>query len=211
MSFDWIAITIIGFGILTGLAALLIVCRRNWLFAWLRGTLGMSALVISIGIICFGRDLYTYRSIPEYARLGVVQIYQVDDDHYSAIFKDPQGNEQSLQQTADFWQLNIRTFNWKGSLRPVGLDRSFRINSLSDAASEGTQVSHNWFYALIHSLFHIDAWALVQKYDPFSNVVDVGEFSIAFKATEFQQAQTFNLELTPSGARLRPVKQKSVG
>jgi len=142
-----------------GLAALAVktLLARGWFVKWLRGTLGFSALVLTIFGAVLAFDLLSYYKSKEGEVLATLTFSQLTGQQYDVELVGAQGKPKSYQLWGDQWQLDVRLIRLQGlftnDLPSYKLDRlSGRYLSLEQEKNAQRSI-----YGFVEGAF-VDTW-----------------------------------------------------
>ena len=120
MQYMGLAVVVASSALLIALIAARVLAGGHWLLGWLRGTLGMSVLVIAglIGLIAW--DVTTYQPLVQGAPL-VSLSFQADGQQRYQVKVEEGSRIRYVVLEGDLWQLDVRALHWKGLASLIGL------------------------------------------------------------------------------------------
>ncbi len=115
--------------------ALRLLLRRDWLLAWLRGTLGLFALFCAFMIALTAMDLRSYTSLSDETAIAVVFVEELGPQQYrltlTSADSEPGEAAKVFDLLGDLWQLDARVITWKGPFRALTMEPVYRFDRLS--------------------------------------------------------------------------------
>lgn len=199
-------ITLIAILVIASLAwALLIVWRRGWFVAWLKGMWVMALLSMSFTLILSLIDFASYRNLTSEVPIATISIYQLDDQYFDLTLIDQDGLEQRYEMHGDQWQLDARLFSWKGPFAAVGAKPLYRLDRLTGrfVSLEQARSGPRSVYQIEQSGF-VDIWNV-------ANIID-GWLDAHYGSAVYMpmvNGAVYAVSLTATGMIARPMNDVS--
>ena len=177
----------------------------GWFLKWLKGMLGITALVISVFGSVFAFDLFTYSNSKEGAVIATLKFNRLADQDYEVEFTTPKGSAEFYKLRGDLWQLDVRLIQtlvmFGGDLPSYKVERlSGRYLSLEEEKSHERSV-----YGFVNSPI-IDTWPWLQQQDWFS-IVKASQGSAAYMPME--DGAIYQVVLTQRGLKALAVNNQA--
>ncbi len=121
---------------LLALAALFFVFKllgnKKWIAGFLRGVAGISILVVALGVVLSGKDIYGYQSVgADNNVVATVSFRKKEANTYIVELQEPSGAFSSREVQGQQWQLSVRTFDWPPLIAFVGLRTGYMLEAIS--------------------------------------------------------------------------------
>ena len=203
MQYMGLAVVVASSALLIALIAARVLAGGHWLLGWLRGTLGMSVLVIAglIGLIAW--DVTTYQSLVQGAPL-VSLSFQADGQQRYQVKVEEGSRIRYVVLEGDLWQLDVRALHWKGLASLIGLKPGYRLERLSGRylAVEQEDRAHRPSVALGRSQAGVDFWAWLQGCQCGSLLLEAQPRRVSY--LPIADGASYTVEMAPTGLLAKP-------
>ncbi|MBN8431903.1 cation/multidrug efflux pump [Microbulbifer salipaludis] len=186
-----------------------VLLKGNWLFGFLRGTVGLLLLAGALLIVLVALDVYSYRNLEQEHSVGTVSFERMGDQHFMVKFADEDGISQEFELYGDQWQLDARMLKWKGVLARWGIEPAYRLDRLSGRylTLQDERTKERSVHALGESGHGVDVWALLRDMDNRVPVVDAVYGSATF--LPMQDGAVYEVRISHTGLLARPLNQQA--
>jgi hypothetical protein len=161
MQFQWVAGIFALCSLITLLIALFMLLRRNWFAGWLKGMIGMLALVASVVLGLTALNLNGYKLLNEEVTVATISFDKIDKQLYKANVV-LQGNavEMPFEIAGDLWQMDARIIKWKGPFAALGGTPLYKLDRLQGRyyALEDERIRARSVYAVSNPDVGFDLW-----------------------------------------------------
>lgn len=179
--------------------------KSDWFMGWLRGTMGITFVVVAgvVGLVAW--DIYSYKQLLSEQSVCNVSFQKLDEQHFMATLTDKQGKAHQFDLRGDQWQIDARIIKWNGFLARWGVKPAYRLDRISgryfdlEKETSAARTAH----AIAASPQGVDLWLLLNKYGNGISFVD----AIYGSATYLPMKDKANFEVTLSNTGLlaRPI------
>lgn len=175
--------------------------RRGWFIQWLKGTIGMVLLALSVVIAFSLADLWSYRQLLKEKSLVTVSIYELGPQEFDLTLAGEDGTEQRFRVLGDQWQLDVRLMVWKGPALDAALLPLYRLERLSGRylSLEQERTAERSVYELERSRW-FDVWRWLQGHSWW---LEAQSGSAVFMP--LANGAVYSVQLTPKGLLARPL------
>ena len=185
-----------------------LLARFSWVLHWVRGTIGLAFLTLSIVVVVVAMDMLTYKEVINDQAVATLTFSQVKNQEYSVevsyVFKD---KTDLYTMHGDQWQMDARIVRLSGFLTTLGAKPGFRLDRLSGR-----------YYSLVDERRKTRA---VYKLDESNAVIDFWSFlhskgnkvpwieAVYGSATYLPMADKaiFQVSLSDSGLTAKPINE----
>src|SRR5690606_39012211 len=109
MQFQWMTGIFALCSLIALLVALFTLLRRDWLMGWLRGTLGLIALVLALVSALAAVNLNGYRIMDQEVTVATISFDKLDRQLYKAnVVLQGSATELPFEIAGDLWQMDAR-------------------------------------------------------------------------------------------------------
>ena len=181
----------------------------NWLFGFIRGSLGLILLGAALLIVLVAADVYSYRNLADEHSVGTVSFREIDQQHFAVKFADEDGLIQELELKGDQWQLDARMLKWKGPLARWGIHPAYRLDRLSGRylTLQDERNKDRTVHALQGSNYGVDVWQSLRGISDRLPLVDAVYGSATF--LPMQDGAVYEVRISHSGLLARPLNQQA--
>lgn len=181
----------------------------NWLFGFIRGSLGLLLLGGALLIVLVAADVYSYRNLAREHSVGTVAFERLGEQRYSVRFSDQDGLSQSFELYGDQWQLDARLLKWKGPLARWGIQPAYRLERISGRylTLQDERNRERSVHALKESDYGVDVWSLARGLNNKLPVVDAVYGSATF--LPMQDGAVYDVRISHTGLLARPLNQQA--
>ena len=179
----------------------LLLWKGKWFKQWLKGTIGISLIVLSIFFLIGLVDLWSYQQLNKENLISTVSIYQLGDQEYDLTLIDSEGKEERFKILGDQWQLDVRLLTWKGPIQALGASPLYRMDRLSGRylSLEKERSAERTVYQLSKSA-GVDIWQWINKHGFWLDA----QFGSAVYLP-LTNGAVYGVNLTPKGILARPL------
>lgn len=197
------------FIIAPALMALVLVCyalpaikKKRWLGLGTRVLgalllLSLSALAMTLSVATAG-----YYALTHEALAATVQLRQLGDQRYSAIFSFPDGSQQAFELAGDQFSVEANIVKWHPFANILGLHTHYRLERVAGRYDilEHEQTRPRTVYALAQAASW-DVLELKRHFAPLETLVDAEYGSATFAAA--QELATYHIYVSTTGLLVR--------
>lgn len=150
--------------LLAGVRGLL---RGSWFLGWLKGTLGLSAILLAVagGLAAYDLGQYQQERFEELT-LAQLKINKTPDDRFELNLITPAGRQATIME-GDSWRVDARMLDWQGLASLIGLQPGYRLDRLHTVYSDSSrQVASRYAQAALTEKWPgvIDMWLLAYEH-----------------------------------------------
>lgn len=210
MQFQWITGFFAFCSLIALIVALFTLIRREWLLGWLKGTLGLVALAVSIVMALAALNFNAYKAINQEVTVATISFDKVDNQLYKAnVVLQGSTTEVPYEIAGDLWQIDARIIKWKGPLAVLGGKPAYKLDRLQGRyyTLEDERTKARSLYALSNPDVGFDLWTWLDKLSHY-----IGWFDAEYgSATYLPMADgaLFSVRLTNSGMIARPENDRA--
>lgn len=205
MGFSWIAISIIGVGVLSLVFAWYFLARGQWLKQWLRGTLGLSLAAFAVLLVLMAANFYSFQQLTSEKSVATLSLERLDRQVYKVTLEEPNGHASSYELHGDLWQLDARIIKWWGILSAIGLKPGYKLDriqgryiSIEDEKSRSRTV-----HSLTDSRLGVDIWKALQNNSLWLPWIDTSYGSATY--VPMKDGAIYSVNLSATGLLARPL------
>lgn len=182
--------------------------RFNWFFAWLRGSVGLILVCVSIGVVFAAWDLSHYDEILEEKPIASVSFKKEAEQLYTArvsYYIDKESQE--FQIHGDQWQVDARIIRWTGLIAALGAKPGFKLDRISGRyfSLEDERRKKRSVFPLEDNSTAFDLWSTMQSHGDFLPGIDAVYGSAAY--LPMADGATFQVSLSHNGLTAVPVNE----
>ncbi len=176
----------------------------RWILGWLRGSLGLSMIVVAILSALVALDLSSYRQVLQEDAIGSASFKQVSTQKFEATLALLDGAEQEFTIYGDLWQIDARILKWSKPLAALGLKPGYRMGRISGRyySIEHERTNERSVFELDKREFGLDIWHWLSAHSRFLPWVDAVYGNATF--LPMSNDALFTLYLTSTGIIARP-------
>jgi hypothetical protein len=203
MGFDTAPLLIIGFCLVFVVGGALILLRSQWFMQWLKGTAGLTLIVMAAYFSLFALNLFSYHPLSREAPLGTVSFRAQGPQTFVATLTQPDGSSVDYQLRGDLWQVDARIVRWKGVLSLFGLQPGFQFDQIEGRylTLEDQLSKEPTAYLIRRPAVGFDVWQNAR--DGWSMMLEAQYGSATF--LPMAEGAIFEIQLTNSGLAGRPL------
>lgn len=181
----------------------------NWVFGFIRGTLGLLFLGGALLIVLIAADVYSYRNLADEHSVGTVSFRKLGEQHFEARFADEDGLAQRFELSGDQWQLDARMLKWKGPLARWGIEPAYRLDRLSGRylTLQDERSKERTVHQLVGSNYGVDVWQSLRGIDKRLPFVDAVYGSATF--LPMQDGAVYEVRISHTGLMARPLNDQA--
>jgi len=186
-----------------------VLVKGNWVFGFLRGTIGLVLLGSALLIVLVALDVYSYRNLDKEHSVGTVSFERLDSQLYKVKFSDEDGLSQNFELRGDQWQLDARMLKWKGPLARWGVEPAYRLDRLSGRylTLQDERNKERSVHALSSSEHGVDVWNFLRDIGGSAPIVDAVYGSATFLPME--DGAVYEVRISHTGLLARPLNQQA--
>lgn len=183
--------------------------KVSWIFGWLRGTVGLSFLLLAACVAWAAYDLGDYSELLEEKPIAAISFEQISPQEYRAslsYYLDHDPEEFTI--LGDQWQVDARIIRWTGFLASIGAKPGFRLDRLSGRyySLEDERSKERSVFELNkreHLVF--DVWKLINEHGDAIPGIDASYGSATY--LPMADAASYQLSLGYNGLIAKPVNE----
>lgn len=180
--------------------------KGTWLLAWLKGTAGLSLLVIAVLLVLISMDMLSYQQVFNEKPLGTISFEKKGDQLYTGkLTLIDTGEEQDYAIYGDQWQVDARIISWTGILKLLGAKAGYRLDRLSGRyySLEDEHRKQRSVHQLQSSEYWVDFWSWLHNSGDFLPLIDAVYGSATYLPME--DGAFFEITLTLNGLAAKPM------
>lgn len=197
-----IAVLLIGFALKTLL-------RSSWILGWLRGSVGITLVILAFILLLSALDFFSYRQIDNNKPVANLSFIELSPQQYKVSVIAADGIEQTFELQGDLWQLDVRLLTWSKPIAAMGMLPGYRLDRLS-----GRYVSLQEEMTMprtAHSLYQrdtgVDVWAFLQKHGKSLSLIESGYGSATY--LPMKDGALYAVKLTHNGLSAQPLNDRA--
>lgn len=202
------------FALLILAAAVRMLLRGTWFWAWLKGTAAVLcvALAASLGLIAY--DMYSYQQLSLDKPVATVSFERVEKQAFIAtVALTDSGETREFYLRGDQWQMDARILRWKSIIRSMGGKPGYRLDRISGRylTLEDERTQERTVYSLHEQDYGLDFWAWAYKKEGQAPLLDAAYGSATY--VPMVDGALFEVALSQSGLVAKPLNaaaQKAV-
>ena len=210
MQFQWVAGIFAAGSLITLLIALFMLLRRGWFVGWLKGTLGMLALMAAVVLGLLALNLNGYRLLNEEETVATISFDKIDKQIYKAnVVLQGSSVEMPFEIAGDLWQMDARIIKWKGPFAAFGGSPLYKLDRLQGRyyALEDERTRARSIYAVSNPDVGFDLWHSFKSLSRFSPWFDAEYGSATY--LPMADGALFSVRLTFAGMIARPENDRA--
>ena len=181
--------------------------KFKWIFQWLRGTLGILLVGVSLFFIFLGFDFFSYHQLLEEKPVTTMSFTKVDDQHYKVVvtYLEDNSREDVFDIHGDLWQMDARVIRWKGFVSAMGASPAYRLDRLSGRyfSLEDERRETRSVHQLTNSEYGLDVWQLLKSNLSFIPWVEASYGSATY--LPMKDGAIFQVTLSRNGLAALPL------
>lgn len=130
MQFSGLAFVIVVMALGSLLLAAFILWRPHWIIPWLKGSAGLSLLVVALLLALLAANIHGYRVLSNEEPVATLSFSREASQHYLATLVDAGGVESEFSLEGDLWQIDAKIIKWKGLLAALGLTPGYKLDRI---------------------------------------------------------------------------------
>lgn len=145
--------------------ALRFLASRSWIMGWIRGSIGILFLAVSIFLLLVVKDFFSYEKLLDEKVLATLSIEQLETQHFKVTVDFIlEGKEEQFELKGDLWQMDAKIIRWLGFFRAIGAKPGYRLDRLSGRyySLEHERRNERSVYQLSEPKSGLDVWAWLQ-------------------------------------------------
>lgn len=189
-----------------------VVGKFSWIFAWLRGTLGLCLILFAVAFALSGLDLLSYKQMFQDKPILTISFVQKQEQHYVSTLLDiEQGVEQDFDIYGEQWQIDARMIRWSGLFNLLGAKPGYRLERLNGRyhSLEDERRNKRSVHPLSESEYFIDTWLLVNKSNNVVPLIEAVYGSAAY--LPMADGAIYQISLSHSGLVAKPLNEIAEG
>jgi hypothetical protein len=191
--------------VVTGLFAVFgagyLLFRRGWFWIWLKASLAMSLIGLTVAAFLSLLDVLTYKQLLSEVPIATISMYEKDPQYFDVTLIPTGEREQRFEIHGDQWQLDARLLTWVGPIAAMGKKPLYRLDRISGRyiSLEQARNAEQSVFGLEQSET-IDAWEILQMLPSW---IDANYGSAVYVPME--NGAVYSVHLTAKGMNVRPV------
>ena len=156
---------------------------RGWVFAWLRGTVGLVFLCVCLAALFVIIDLFSYKKFIQEKPIATLSFEKLAEQKFNAsLVILEEGKEQIVEIHGDQWQMDARVIRWLGIFRSISPRPGYRLDRLSGRyySLDDERLKARSVYSLGESEYALDFWSWLQNNGRFFPWIDAVYGSAAY-------------------------------
>lgn len=209
MMYSAVAIGLAILALVVALFGLRLLFNRHWLLGWLRGTIGLTVLVLAVLVGLGAWDLRNYQQILSEQPVATLNFNKLDTQRYSVSLTYPDTRTQAAQLDGDLWQLDVRMLKWSPGLTRLGFKPGYRLDRLSGRyiALEDEHNKPRSVVDLMEKKPLLDAWYWLRQVSQRFVLLDAQYGSAAY--LPMADGAMFAVTIGPSGLVAKPLNDRA--
>lgn len=181
--------------------AVVMIWRRGWFLAWLKGMWVFALLLGSGAILFILGDFVSYKNLNSEQPIATVSLYEKGPQLYDLTLIDDEGIESRFNVAGDQWQLDARLLTWQGPVAALGAKPVYRLDRLSGryVSLEQARNSPPSIHGL-NSSPYLDSWQILRY---LSSWLDADYGSAVYMP--MVNGAVYSVHLTAKGMLVRPL------
>lgn len=186
-----------------------VLLNRSWFLGWLRGTFGISVVVLAIVLMLAAWDLRSYEQVLAQQPVATLTFNKLQPQHYGVTLVYPNNRERRVELNGDLWQLDARVLGWTPRLAAIGIKPGYRVDRLSGRylALEDEQSKPRSVVELDTAESVFDTWYWLRRVHQRFTILDAGYARAAY--LPMADGAVFAVNLGPSGLSARPLNDRA--
>lgn len=172
MQFDGVAFAIGAIALVAFLIALKLLLNFKWVFGWLRGTIGMSLLALTVVLGFCVLDIRTYQPMISGQPLATLSLEKKAMQQFNLRLVDNNGVESRYALSGDAWKLTANVIDWAPRFYILGMVPGYRFNAFEgkyySLVMERKKEAEE---KVIQNSALLDVWSLLNTYMPSSDLI----------------------------------------
>jgi hypothetical protein len=191
--------------VVTGLFAVFgagyLLFRRGWFWIWLKASLAMSLVGLTVTALFSLLDVLTYKQLLAEVPIATISMYEKESQNFDVTLIPTGGAEQRFEIHGDQWQLDARLLTWVGPVAAMGKKPLYRLDRISGRyiSLEQARNAEQSVFGLEQSST-IDIWKVLQTLPSW---IDANYGSAVYMPME--NGAVYSVHLTAKGMNVRPV------
>jgi hypothetical protein len=175
--------------------------RRGWFFIWLKASVAMSFIGLTLVALFSLLDLLSYKQLLSEVPIATISMYEKDPQNYDVTLIQAGGVEQRFEIHGDQWQLDARLLTWVGPIAAMGKKPLYRLDRISGRyiSLEQARNAEQSIFGLEQS-HTIDIWKILQTLPSW---IDTNYGSAVYMP--MANGAVYSVHLTAKGMNVRPV------
>ncbi|MBU2705336.1 hypothetical protein KCM76_05050 [Zooshikella marina] len=132
----------------------------HWILGWLRGTIGLLALSVSIFLTWAALDVTDYDELGYNEALATVRFKENQPNQFQVTFSETQGVSHYLHLAGSQWQVTIYGLMTNATLQNFGIPAGFKFVKIEGV--DGQQPTSQKM--LTESRYGLDIWHVLQRF-----------------------------------------------
>ena len=210
MHYQWISAVFVISSIVALVIGLLFLVRKNWFWGWIKGTLGMIALLFALFLALTAINVNAYRPMTEDVSVATVSFDRLGPQRFKAnVVVASAGSEIPFELTGDLWQVDARIIRWHGLLEKLGGKPGYKLDRIQGRyfTLEDERTKERMVYALSNPDIGFDLWALIDRLDE-----SLAWFSADYGSVSFlpmADGALFTILISKEGLIARPENERA--
>ncbi|MBU2711616.1 hypothetical protein [Zooshikella harenae] len=132
----------------------------HWILGWLRGTVGLLALAVSLFLTWAALDVTDYDELALNEALATVRFKENQPNQFQVTFSETQGVSHYLHLNGSQWQVTIYSLMTTPTLQNFGIPAGFKFVKI-EGVDDQQVISHKM---LTESRYGLDVWHVLQRF-----------------------------------------------
>lgn len=211
MQYQWITAPFAVLSIIALVVSLFMLIRKDWFMGWLKGTIGIALLLISIVFALTALNVNGYRPVDKEVSVATISFDKLDDQLYKAnVVIAASGSEIPFELNGDLWQVDARVIKWKGLLASLGGQPGYKLDRIQGRyyTLEDERTKERSVFALSNPDIGFDLWVTIDTLSNHVNWFDAEYGSATF--LPMADGALFTIKLTSNGLIARPENDRAI-
>ena len=209
MGYDWISGIVILLSVIFLVAGVVTLFRKNWFINWLRGTLGLFFVLVSVFFGLLAVNFFSYEQLQKEQPVATLSFEKKEHQRYDVTVSKPSGGEMRYEVQGDLWQMDARMIKWEGVLSSIGFTPGYKLDRLQGRyiTLEQERSGKRTVYALSEPDLGFDLWAAIKNNAHWLSVVDATYGTATF--LPMADGAIFSVSVASSGLVARPLNDRA--
>ncbi|TDQ39594.1 hypothetical protein [Thiopseudomonas denitrificans] len=208
MQFTGLAVGVGALALLVLWLGVRILWRGHWFLAWLRGSLGLTVILLALLAGGLAYDIHSYQQQQQGKRIAVLKVGSGDNDRYRVTLDDGRNSWQFLLD-GELWGMDVQLLDWHGLASLIGLQPGYRLSGIN-ARFLGIEQQNAAQYPeqpLARSWWGLDVWQGMQLAGGSLPFVEAKLVRLSF--IPLADNAEYGIEWLPTGLQAKPLNEQA--
>jgi len=211
MQYQWITAPFAVVALIFLGVALFILLRRGWFLGWIKGSVGITCLLLAIAMALTAININGYRPVDKEVTVATISFDKLDKQYYKAsVVLASSNTELPFELHGDLWQVDARVIKWKGLLTMLGGRPGYKLDRIQGRyyTLEDERTKPRSIFALSNPDLGFDLWSALNKLSEHVHWFDAEYGSATY--LPMVDGALFSINLTTSGLIARPENDRAI-